>query len=186
MNRKSYLIALWSTYRFILMGIGALLILNISLFSILFWGVSPKLSHTEAELSSLQQQKRYGVTTSPEKAYEQGLKDLKLFRTLLPSMRDFSQLIGDLYALANQSNLEISQISYAQKEIPQSDILTSALKFSLTGTYDELKRFVYGLEISPRLFTIDQMTLTSSIVEGEGVVTLNLSLTTYFRSEAAE
>lgn len=187
MNRKPVLVAVWSAHRFLLMGLAGLLGLNILLFSLLNFGVAPKLEKTERGLALLQQQLRTSDALAPQQAYEQGVKDYASFSALLPSLRDFSELIGDLYILAEQSNLEISQIGYTQKELPDSGLLAYALKFSLTGTYDELKRFIYGLEESKRLVVIEQMTLNAARgEEGAALVSLSLSLTTYFGLEGKE
>jgi Tfp pilus assembly protein PilO len=187
MNRKPVLVAVWAAHRLLLLGLGGLFGLNILLFPLLYFGVAPKLEQTERELAFLQQHSRKSDTLAPQQAFEQGKKDYARFRALLPSLRDFSELIGDLYALAEQCNLEISQIGYTQKVLTDSGLLAYALRFSLTGTYDELKRFIYGLEESGRLVVIEQMTLnTAKGEEGTALVTLNLSLTTYFGTEGEE
>ncbi|MDZ4183920.1 MAG: type 4a pilus biogenesis protein PilO [Desulfuromonadales bacterium] len=187
MSRKPLLITVWMTHRRLLIGLGSLFLLNILLFSLLYFVVAPKLSHSERELALLQQQSRRSDVVAPRQAYEQGVKDYERFRTLLPSLRNFSDLIGDLYRLAEQCNLEISQIGYTQKELPDSGLLAYALKFSLIGTYDELKRFVYGLEESKRLVVIEQMTLNAAKgEEGDALVSLSLSLTTYFGTEEGQ
>lgn len=181
MIRKPLLLTVWATHRLLLISLGVLFLLNILLFAFLYFVVAPKLSQTERELALLQQQSRRSDVVAPQQAYEQGIKDYERFRTLLPSLRNFSDLIGDLYSLAEQCNLEISQIGYTQKELPDSGLLEYALKFSLIGTYDELKRFVYGLEESKRLVVIDQMTLNAAQgEEDDNLVSLSLSLTTYF------
>lgn len=182
MTRKPILIAVWTAHRSLLLGLVALLGLNILFLSLLYFGVAPKLSQRERELSALQQQLRKSDTLAPHQAYEQGKKDYARFNALLPSLRNFSELIGDLYTLANNCNLEISQIGYTQKKLPKTDILSYTLRFSLIGSYDELKRFIYGLEESKRLVVIDQMTLNSA----NGLVSLNLNLTTYFGTEEKE
>lgn len=187
MNRKPVLVAVWSAHRFLLLGLSGLFSLNILLFSLLYFGVAPKLSQTERELALLQQQLRRSDAAAPQQAYDDGVKDYDRFRALLPSLRNFSELIGDLYALAEQCNLEISQIGYTQKKLPDTALLGYALSFSLIGTYDELKRFIYGLEESKRLVVIEQMTLNAvKREEGTALVSLNLSLTTYFGTEEKE
>jgi Tfp pilus assembly protein PilO len=181
------LAAVWSAHRSLLVGLGGLFGLNILLFSFLYFGVAPKLSEAERNLALLQQQLRRSDAVAPQQIYEQGVKDYARFRALLPSLRNFSELIGDLYALAEQCNLEISQIGYTQKELSESGLLAYALRFSLTGTYDELKRFIYGLEESKRLIVIEQMTLNAAKGEaGTTLVSLSLNLTTYFGTEGKE
>lgn len=184
MIRKPLLMTVWMTHRLLLIGLGGLFLLNILLFAFLYFVVAPKLSQTEREMALLQQQSRRSDVVAPQQAYEQGTKDYERFRILLPSLRNFSELIGDLYSLAEKCNLEISQIGYTQKEIPDSGLLAYALKFSLVGTYDELKRFVHGLEESKRLVVIEQMTLNAAKgEEDDALVSLSLSLTTYFGTE---
>jgi Tfp pilus assembly protein PilO len=187
MIRKPLLITIWTTHRLLLIGLGGLFLLNILFFFLLYFVVAPKLSQTERELVLLQQQSRRGDVIAPQQAYQQGVKDYERFRTLLPSLRNFSDLIGDLYTLAEQCNLEISQIGYKQQELPDSGLLAYALKFSLIGTYDELKRFVYGLEESKRLVVIEQMTLNAAKgEESDALVSLSLSLTTYFGTKEGQ
>jgi Tfp pilus assembly protein PilO len=187
MIRKPLLITIWTTHRLLLIGLGGLFLLNILFFFLLYFVVAPKLSQTERELVLLQQQSRRGDVIAPQQAYQQGVKDYERFRTLLPSLRNFSDLIGDLYTLAEQCNLEISQIGYTQQELPDSGLLAYALKFSLIGTYDELKRFVYGLEESKRLVVIEQMTLNAAKgEESDALVSLSLSLTTYFGTKEGQ
>ena len=187
MNRKPFLVAVWSAHRLLLISLGALFGLNVLLFAFLYFGVAPKLAQSDRELALLQQQLRKSDAVAPQQGYEQGVKDYAQFSALLPSLRNFSELIGDLYALAEQCDLEISQIGYTQKELPDTGLLAYALKFSLTGTYDELKRFIYGLEESKRLVVIEQMTLNAAKGnEGVALVSLSLSLTTYFGTEVKE
>ena len=187
MTRKPVLVAVWATHRILLIGLGGLFGLNVLLFSLLYFGVAPKLAQAERELALLQQKSRRSDAVAPQQTYEQEVKDYARFRALLPSLRNFSELIGDLYALAEQCNLEISQIGYTQKELSGTDLMAYALKFSLTGTYDELKRFIYGLEESKRLVVIEQMTLNAAKgEEGAALVSLSLSLTTYFGTEGKE
>lgn len=187
MIRKPLFITVWTTHRLLLISLGGLFLLNILLFTLLYFVVAPKLSQTEKEMALLQQQSRRNDVVAPQQAYEQGVKDYERFRTLLPSLRNFSALIGDLYHLAEQCNLEISQIGYTQKELPDSGLLAYALKFSLIGTYDELKRFVHGLEESKRLVVIEQMTLNAAKGEDDNaLVSLSLSLTTYFGTEEGQ
>ena len=187
MNRKPILVVVWLAHRYLLIGLGGLFGLNMLLFSLLYFGVAPKLSQAERELALLQKESRSSNVVAPQQSYEQGVKDYARFRTLLPSLRNFSELIGDLYALAEQCNLEISRIGYTQKEISETGLMAYALKFSLTGTYDELKRFIYGLEESKRLVVIEQMALNAAKgEEGASLVSLSLSLTTYFEMEGKE
>lgn len=187
MNRKPVLIVVWSAHRFLLISLGSLLAMNILLLSLLHFGVSPNLSQKDREINQLQQQLRRNEAITPQQAYEQGVADYARFRAILPSLRNFSGLIGDLYTLADKCNLEISRIAYAQKALPESDILSYDLKFSLSGSYDELKRFIYGLEESNRLIVMEQISLNSAKgEEGGASVTLTLSLTTYFGTGGQE
>ncbi|MDO9079887.1 MAG: hypothetical protein Q7U44_03735, partial [Desulfuromonadales bacterium] len=98
MSRKPLLITVWTTHRWLLIVLGSLFSLNIFLFSLLYFVVAPKLSQSERELALLQQQSRSSDVIAPRRAYEQGVKDYERFRTLLPSLRNFSDLIGDLYS----------------------------------------------------------------------------------------
>lgn len=184
MIRKPFLIAVWSAHRFILLGLIGLLGLNVLLISILHFGISQKLMKSEKELSLLQQQLRGSDSVESVQSFAQGQKDHVRFLALLPSVRNFSELIGDLDALANQCNIEISQIGYTKKDLLVNGVVEYALKFSLTGTYDELKKFIYGLEESKRLIVIEHLTMNADKGgESPGLVSLSVNLTTYFGTE---
>ena len=184
MKRRPFLLMLWSTNRTMLLILGALLAVNLFVFSLGLLVVTPQLERAERELVDAQRQLRRGKGASPRQAFAQRGKDFERFRLLLPSNRNFSELIGDLYGLAANCNLDIGQINYMPKALPEMEMPSSALKFSVTGTYDELKRFIYGLEESKRIVVLDQMVLNAAKgEEGEALVRLELSLTTYFAGE---
>lgn len=184
MNRMSLLHAVWRVNRTLPLLLCGLLLLNLGLFFWLFFGVYPREDRALRGLGQLQRESRHGLMSlTPQKSFEQGGRDLARFRDVLPDSRNFADLIGDLYTLADTAHLEISQIGYDPKEIPEEGLLSYGLRFALTGTYGELKRFIYGLEQSQRIFVIDNLALAAVPgVEGDvRQVSLNLQLTTYFR-----
>lgn len=186
MKRQPFLLTVWSFNRTLPTLLGALLLMNLLLLFFL-QVITPKLEQAEAALSEVQQQSRRKELVSPRQAFVQAQQDYQRFSLLLPSNRVFSELIGELYTLAGKCNLEIGQISYTPKLLPDSGVLSYALKFSITGTYDELKRFVYGLEESQRVVVIEQMLLNAAKNrEGEELVTLDMNLTTFFNAEGGQ
>ena len=86
--------------------------------------------------------------------------------------------------LAAKNDLDINQVQYSPKLLPDQGLLAYSLEFSVTGSYGEIKHFIFGLEQSPRLISIDQLGLSAAARPGrQRQVALSLRLTTYFRSE---
>lgn len=183
MSRESHLAAAWRVNRTYPLLLAGFLALNIALFLFLWVEIYPQEEHAGRSLIEMQQAARQGAKTlSPQQAYEQGKKDYQRFRAAIPESRHFADLVGDLYELAGKCNLEISQIGYDSKELAEEELLSTTLRFSVTGTYSELKRFIHGLEQSRRIFVIEDLTLNSAVNQDqERLVALNLRLTTYFR-----
>lgn len=185
MSRQSFWLAAWRTNRSVPLLLLGLLIGNLVLFLLLMLVIYPRTDSAERMLAELQRNSRSQRVMTPEQTFAQGVKDLDEFRQRLPDARRFADLIGDLYELSGRCNLQIGQIGYTPKEIPEEQLLAYGLTFSVTGTYGELKRFIHGLEISPRIMVIEQVALNTNLQsEGADQVSLNIKITTYFRREA--
>lgn len=185
MSREPFYLAVWRVNRIVPSALVLLAIANIALFALLVLFYFPRLDREEKDYIRLQAETRHGTKSlSPKQAYAQAKDDLQRFRSALPVTRHFSDLLGDLYGLAADCNLGITQIGFKPKEMPEEDILSYALTFSVTGTYGEIKRFIHGLEASPRIVVIDKISLRADDQgENGNAVGLNIQLTTYFRQE---
>jgi type IV pilus assembly protein PilO len=180
---------LWKSHRSSLILLGALLVLNLLLFTALERWVFPRV--TEQESRFLQRQtevrrllhKQGSTATTPAQLYALASQDLSRFQQAVPDYQEFTGLIEELLVLSNRANLNITQISYRSEGLPGNLLLKFDLNFNVAGDYKQIKKFIHSLEQSVRLITINQISLQSADNDG---VSLRLSLETFFRSGSRE
>ena len=85
-----------------------------------------------------------------------------------------------LARLARESNLEYERSQYAPETDDDSTLTRLQIQMVLSGTYAEMRDFIYQLETAPEFVVIDNIQLAEgSNANGSLMVTLDLS--TYFR-----
>lgn len=85
-----------------------------------------------------------------------------------------------LARLAREANLEYQRSQYAPQVDNDSTLTRLQIQMVLSGTYAEMRDFIYQLETAPEFVVIDNIQLAEGGEEtGSLVVTLDLS--TYFR-----
>ncbi|OGR29521.1 MAG: hypothetical protein A2091_03380 [Desulfuromonadales bacterium GWD2_61_12] len=180
------MLALWRQNRTFPVAIAALLLVNLGLFLLLVLFLAPRSEVLEREYIELQARTRQGKVVeseTPQERFTRMETDLESFLAIVPERSELSGLIAELYEQAGASGLVVQQVGYTPTEIPEHGLLSYALNFSLTGTYGEIKHFIFRLEQAERLVIIEQMSLSAaSSIDKPRQVTLNLRLTTYFRS----
>ena len=85
--------------------------------------------------------------------------------------------------LSGKSKLNISQIGYRTQDMEDNDLLQLSLNFDVSGTYKQIKQFIYALEQSVRLITIKQVSLKG---QSGDTVSLQIVLETYFQPGGQE
>ena len=184
--------AVWGQNRTSLIVIIALLLLVITIFIGQKWVSEPNLLALRTEQSRLQQHVRqremeFANSGAPVSAAEQIKKNLQLFNQLIPAQADFSNFIGEIFDWAQQSGLEIHQISYYPEHKKETDFLRYGLSFSVKGNYSQIKKFIYLLENSQRILIIEKISLRSSSTSkrDQYKVDLRIELATYFQRDTA-
>lgn len=110
-------------------------------------------------------------------------EDLASFWQAIPHRAELSGLLGELFTLADEAGLRIDQVGYDPQAVEGRRLLRYSLGFSVSGSYLQVKRFVHALEESPRLIALESLTLSGTDDEDTGDVTLNIKLSTLFRTE---
>jgi type IV pilus assembly protein PilO len=186
MMRRDLVAAIWRQNRSVPLLLAALLILDILLLLLLTLVVRPQEETSRVALVKLQERVRHGGLGDPASRFRQGQADLQRFRATIPPRQEFSELISDLYGLATKAGLSVDQVNYNPKILPQEGLLSYSLAFGVSGRYDQIKRFIHGLEQSSRLVVIDNISLSAANRPDKGQqVALQLALTTYFVNEEA-
>lgn len=98
----------------------------------------------------------------------------------LPRWEDFTRVMGEVYNKAERLNLVINSISYQSSPVKGSGLVQVTVSMPVTGSYAEIKRFVYDLETSPRFFIIENLSLGSGKGE-KGDISLNLTISAHFK-----
>lgn len=175
---------LWTSHRRSLLLLAGLLILNLVLSVVLHQVVEPRVTarehrFLERQTSVRELLRRQGGTVAiPEQLYVLASEDLDKLYASIPEYSNFTGLIEELLVLSSQARLNITQIAYRAEERDDLPLLQLGLQFSVTGDYEQIKRFVYALEQSVRLMSIERISLKEAADTG---VQLQLTLNSYFR-----
>lgn len=88
-----------------------------------------------------------------------------------------------LARLARESGLEYQRASYAPVVETGSTLTRLQIQLVLSGTYPDMRNFIYQLETAPEFVVIDNVHLAEGADEG-GALGVTLDLSTYFRNRA--
>lgn len=190
MSRSSLIKLLWGENRGLNILILALLLANLSVYIVQTRFLDSELSRLNSEvrdrhqsLRNLQQQKNAG--SMPVSELAQAENDLIRFQKLIPSDEELSEMIGEIYKFAANAGLAIKQISYNPEWLEEVALLRYDLKFSVSGQYGQLKRFIHQLERAERILIISDISMTRSAgSQEEGEVSLQIDIKTFFEDES--
>ncbi len=187
MSQKAFFSAVWEQSRSWVYVIFIVVLLSIALLVYQTQVVAPETEKLLQRQSSLQkklQNRNNKLVESgvPVSAVEQMEKDLNEFSSLIPEKQKFADFIGDLFHWADQTGLNIRQISYQPKIDKETSYLHYGSNFSVQGPYRQLKKFIHLLENSDRILIIEKIGLTGKRSKNSSAsVTLQIDLTTLFQ-----
>ena len=180
------MLAIWQQNKGWPVVLGVLLLLSVILYFINLQLVTPKVDALEREYIGLQERSRQArkmnaAEDSPNTVYRRGIADLNKFRTLIPPRDGLTDLVAELFRVAEKAHITISQIHYDPKELKDYDLLEYGLAFSISGSYQQLKTFIALIEASKRLIVIEGIAIRSDLRSGNQG-SLQLHLATYFQA----
>ena len=88
-----------------------------------------------------------------------------------------------LAQLARESGLDYRRASYASVVETGSTLTRLQIQLVLSGTYPDMRTFIYQLETAPEFVVIDNVHLAEGADDG-GSLVVTLDLSTYFRNAA--
>ena len=189
MARESLLVAAWRFNRKYPLIILGLLLLNLAVYFLMVYLVTPWVGELERRFIEQQAQVRQtqqglAALATPQTIFRRGQSDLQSFRDQVPLRSEFPALMSDLYLLARKAGLDIERITYDPKLLTEAELLRYGLVFAVAGDYGQVKRFVHSLEQSSRLIAIEEIALSAGENEqGQSSVLLRLRLSTYFKAD---
>jgi Tfp pilus assembly protein PilO len=142
------------------------------------------LSRVEADRSAIRQK----ITTRQDAKVT--AKDMSHVLLLLPTRRDFAELPMAISEEARQKGVTLPSISYAFEKPDDAMASKAIFQGPVTGRYEDLRRFIYGLETSSPLVFIEDLDVSRSGKserdnQNREIVTFNLKMSTYVRKNAA-
>ena len=106
-------------------------------------------------------------------------KDLGQFVDLLEDQQHYADVINRPMLIARKYHLNVPSVTY-QKESVEEDLLRVSFAFSVTGSYESIRRFIAEIESARSLYVIEDMNLGKSSKEGS-TLELQLKMTTLLK-----
>jgi Tfp pilus assembly protein PilO len=113
-------------------------------------------------------------------------KDVSQVWAVLPVERDFAPLALGISEEAKRDHVTLPALSYKTESTAVANTSKGVLQGSMTGRYEDLRRFIYDLETAEELLFIEDMELASSSSPRDKQLTFNIKIVTYLRGESAE
>ncbi len=186
MSRDQWIQVLWDENRGKVLSLLLIILLLAGLQIYQSFQVTPQLEISSVQLeksrTELRQAQQRVVTGGGAKI--SGIADdLERFYRNVPLRSDLGSFIGLLYSYAGDAGIDIDQISYAAKFAKETALLGYQLGFAVSGSYSQVKKFIYLLEKSPSLLIVQKISLDEARKEQKEIVRLQIQLQTFFREE---
>ena len=150
-----------------------LIALNVLLYTLIVSPASARLAENRQRYSEFKKQYADAVLFQKQKQVVAGIV------SDIPRQKDVPLLIKELVQTSRRLNLSVDAVS---SDIPQpgsGGLTMLTFTFPASGSYPDVKRFIYEVETSARLVGIQDLKLTSD----RGRVKLQMKLVTYIRGE---
>lgn len=107
-----------------------------------------------------------------------------LYRRFLPEDRGFPAVRDALETMAMQAGLRVQNFTYAYEAVKIPPVQSLSVQFSLTGGYEQIRRFIQSIETAPQFLILESIRLRSS--QQGGGVELELALRTFLVKKGEE
>lgn len=114
-------------------------------------------------------------------------KDLERVWAVLPAEQDFAPLALGISEEAKRDRVTLPALSYKTEPTLMANTSKGVLQGSMSGRYEDLRRFIYDLETAEELLLIEDLELTRSGGGGRNsALTFNIKIATYLRADAVK
>ncbi len=111
--------------------------------------------------------------------------DLRQVWEVLPAERDFAPLALGVTEEAKRDHVTLPALSYKTEPTPVANTTKGVLQGSMSGRYEDLRRFLYDIETAEELLFIEDLNLVGSASQPNQALTFNIKIVTYLRGDAA-
>ena len=140
-------------------------------------GAEESRAKVEMELNQARQELTHH--TEAQKAR----KDLAQVWSVLPVERDFTPLALGITEEAKRDHVILPELSYKTEPTPVANTSKGVLQGTMTGRYEDLRRFLYDVETAEELVYIEDLELVRSSARQDQPLTFNIKIATYLRGE---
>lgn len=109
--------------------------------------------------------------------------DLAQVWAALPEERDFAPLALGITEEAKRNHVTLPALSYKTEATSVPNTSKGLLQGTMSGRYEDLRRFLYDLETADELVYIEDVDLVRSATPQEQQLTFNIKIVTYLRGE---
>ena len=117
------------------------------------------------------------------KAVQRAQKDLAQVWSVLPVERDFAPLALGITEEAKRNRVILPALSYKTESTPVANTSKGVLQGTMTGRYEDLRRFLYDVETAEELVYIEDLELVHSDSQQDKTLTFNIKIATYLRGD---
>lgn len=110
-------------------------------------------------------------------------KDLAQVWSALPEERDFAPLALGITEEAKRNHVTLPSLSYKTESTPVANTSKGLLQGTMSGRYEDLRRFLYDIETADELVYIEDVDLVRSSTLQDQQLTFNIKIVTYLRGE---
>jgi len=115
----------------------------------------------------------------------QARKDLAQVWTALADERDFAPLALGITDEATRNHVALPALSYKTEPTSVPHITRGILQGTMTGKYEDLRRFLYDLETAEELVSIEDVDLVRMPERQGQLLTFNIKIATYLKAGEA-
>lgn len=110
-------------------------------------------------------------------------KDLAQVWSILPVERDFAPLALGITEEAKRDSVTLPALSYKTESTPVANTSKGVLQGTMTGRYEDIRRFLYDVETAEELVYIEDLELVRPVAQQGQTLTFNIKIATYLRGE---
>ena len=140
-------------------------------------GVQQSLTKLELEWNRARQEFTF------HKEAQKARKDLAQVWSVLPIERDFAPLALGITEEARRDGVTLPALSYKTEPTSVANTNKGVLQGTMTGRYEDLRRFLYDVETAEELVYIEGLELVHSDTEQHQALTFDIKIATYLRGE---
>lgn len=177
-------------HRRVVLPLALALLVNVIVYAALVYPLSQRVANVEQRTQAAEQalagaRAEHAQATGTLTGKDRASTELTTFYSdVLPADLSGARRVTllRLAQLAREANLNFDRANYDAVEERNSSLRRLRITMVLTGTYADVRTFLYQLETAPEFLVIDNVALVEGADGGDLAVTLELS--TYYRDPA--